>query len=99
MLLSSLQLFFQGPVIVPNLLRLCHVTSNVIVLYWNWESGATKAHWFYCANIPTITSLYVSVYAMVERHFEEIYAAVYSFLYARDTLLGGSSGHVDVREG
>jgi len=45
------------------------------------------------------TSIYISVYAMVERHFEEIYAAVYSFPYARDTLLGGSSGHVDVREG
>ena len=85
---------------MPNRLRLCHVTSNVIVLYWNWESGATKAHWFYCANIPTsTTNLYISVCAMVERHFEEIYAVVYSFLYARDTLLGGSSGHVDVREG
>lgn len=49
------------------------------------------------ASMVTHTSQFL--YRRLERHPEEVYAMVCSFLLARDTLLEGSSGRVDdIRE-
>jgi hypothetical protein len=63
--------------------------------------GSHKGYGISCADTLTSTTIiyiYISIYTGMRGILKRFYAVVYSFLHARDTLLGGSSGRVDGRE-